>query len=48
MGVTATQRESPHLAKAGEKKIISLPIHGNQTVRPGLAARTAKDARLNW
>jgi predicted RNA binding protein YcfA (HicA-like mRNA interferase family) len=34
--------------KAGEGKIISLPIHDNQQVKPGLATRIAKDADLSW
>jgi predicted RNA binding protein YcfA (HicA-like mRNA interferase family) len=42
-------RGSHHIfVKAGEPKILSLPIHGNQAVKPGLAARIAKDANLSW
>ena len=42
-------RGSHHIyAKAGEKKILSVPVHDNQTVKPGLATRLAKDAGLSW
>ena len=35
-------------AKAGEKKILSVPVHGNKAVKPGLATRLAKDANISW
>ncbi len=35
-------------AKRGESKIISVPVHGNQTIKPGLALRIAKDAGISW
>ena len=42
-------RGSHHIyAKASEKKILSVPVHGNQAVKPGLATRLAKDADLSW
>ena len=31
-------------SKSGERKIISVPVHGNQDLKPGLANRIAKDA----
>jgi predicted RNA binding protein YcfA (HicA-like mRNA interferase family) len=34
--------------KAGQWKIIAVPVHGNETVKPGLATRIAKDADINW
>ncbi len=34
--------------KAGEFKIITVPVHGSQNLKPGLAGRIAKDARLSW
>jgi predicted RNA binding protein YcfA (HicA-like mRNA interferase family) len=34
--------------KPGEIKIITVPVHGNQCVKPGLANRISKDARLSW
>lgn len=34
--------------KAGERKIITVPVHGNQILKPGLANRIAKDANLEW
>jgi predicted RNA binding protein YcfA (HicA-like mRNA interferase family) len=34
--------------KPGERKIISVPVHGNQTIKPGLATRIARDANLSW
>ena len=35
-------------AKSGERKIIAVPVHGNQTIKPGLALRIAKDAEISW
>jgi predicted RNA binding protein YcfA (HicA-like mRNA interferase family) len=35
-------------SKAGEWKIIVVPVHGNQTIKPGLAHRIAKDAGISW
>ena len=34
--------------KAGEWKIIAVPVHGNQNIKPGLANRIAKDAGISW
>ncbi len=34
--------------KSGERKIIVVPVHGNQTIKPGLALRIAKDAGISW
>ena len=34
--------------KAGERKIITVPVHGNKDLRPGLASAIARDANLNW
>ncbi|HKW30747.1 MAG TPA: type II toxin-antitoxin system HicA family toxin [Verrucomicrobiae bacterium] len=34
--------------KAGEWKIITVPVHGNQNIKPGLANRIAKDAGISW
>ena len=34
--------------KAGEWKIISVPVHGNHNVKPGLANRIARDANISW
>jgi predicted RNA binding protein YcfA (HicA-like mRNA interferase family) len=31
-------------SKAGERKVISIPVHGGKTLKPGLAARIARDA----
>ena len=42
-------RGSHHVyAKAGEKKVLAVPVHGNREVKPGLATRLAKDASLSW
>jgi len=42
-------RGSHHIyAKTGEKKILSVPVHGHQTVKPGLATRLGKDANISW
>jgi predicted RNA binding protein YcfA (HicA-like mRNA interferase family) len=35
-------------AKSGERKVIAVPVHGNQTIKPGLALRIAKDAGITW
>jgi len=35
-------------AKPGERKIIAVPVHGSQTIKPGLALRIAKDAGISW
>ena len=34
--------------KPGEWKIISVPVHGNQNIKPGLANRVARDAGISW
>ena len=34
--------------KAGERKIITVPVHGNKDLKPGLASAIARDANLNW
>jgi predicted RNA binding protein YcfA (HicA-like mRNA interferase family) len=34
--------------KPGERKIISVPVHGNQNLKTGLASRIARDASLQW
>jgi predicted RNA binding protein YcfA (HicA-like mRNA interferase family) len=31
-------------SKPGERKIISIPVHGNRNLKPGLANRIARDA----
>jgi predicted RNA binding protein YcfA (HicA-like mRNA interferase family) len=33
-------------SKSGERKIISIPVHGNQDLKPGLANRIARDAGI--
>ena len=34
--------------KTGERKIITVPVHGNKNLKPGLAAAIARDASLSW
>jgi predicted RNA binding protein YcfA (HicA-like mRNA interferase family) len=34
--------------KPGERKIIVVPVHRNQTIKPGLALRISKDAGISW
>jgi predicted RNA binding protein YcfA (HicA-like mRNA interferase family) len=42
-------RGSHHIySKAGERKILVVPVHGNRQVKPGLALRLAKDAGLEF
>jgi predicted RNA binding protein YcfA (HicA-like mRNA interferase family) len=31
-------------SKPGERKVISVPVHGNQPLKPGLALRIARDS----
>jgi predicted RNA binding protein YcfA (HicA-like mRNA interferase family) len=33
-------------SKQGELKIISVPVHGNRDLKPGLANRIARDAGI--
>ena len=35
-------------SKPGQTKVLSVPLHGNQTLKPGLANRLAKDADITW
>jgi predicted RNA binding protein YcfA (HicA-like mRNA interferase family) len=35
-------------SKAGVPRIITVPIHGKQDLKPGLANRIARDADLRW
>ncbi|MBI4657595.1 MAG: type II toxin-antitoxin system HicA family toxin [Verrucomicrobia bacterium] len=34
--------------KPGERKIITVPMHGNKALKSGLAAAIARDANLSW
>ena len=34
--------------KPGERKTLSIPVHGNRNLKPGLAGRLARDANLRW
>lgn len=34
--------------KSGERKVLSIPVHGNRDLKPGLASRLARDANLKW
>jgi predicted RNA binding protein YcfA (HicA-like mRNA interferase family) len=33
-------------SKIGERKIISIPVHGSRNLKPGLANRLARDAGI--
>jgi predicted RNA binding protein YcfA (HicA-like mRNA interferase family) len=35
-------------SKSGERRIITVPVHGNTTLKPGLASRIARDAGIKW
>jgi predicted RNA binding protein YcfA (HicA-like mRNA interferase family) len=35
-------------SKLGERKVLSIPVHGNRDLKPGLATRLARDANLKW
>jgi predicted RNA binding protein YcfA (HicA-like mRNA interferase family) len=42
-------RGSHHIfGKAGEFKIITVPVHGNATLKPGLANRISRDSGIIW
>ena len=42
-------RGSHHIfAKPGEIKIITVPVHGNQSLKPGLANRISRDTNIRW
>ena len=34
--------------KQGYWKIITVPVHGNTVLKPGLASKIAKDAEIQW
>lgn len=34
--------------KAGERKVLSVPVQGNRNLKAGLANRLARDAGLQW
>jgi predicted RNA binding protein YcfA (HicA-like mRNA interferase family) len=34
-------------SKSGERKVISIPIHGSKSLKPGLAVRIARDAGVS-
>ncbi len=34
--------------KPGERKVLSIPVHANRNLKPGLASRLARDANLRW
>jgi len=35
-------------AKPGVAKVLSIPVHAGQNLKPGLASRLARDANLRW
>jgi predicted RNA binding protein YcfA (HicA-like mRNA interferase family) len=35
-------------SKSGERRIITVPVHGKRDLKPGLANRIARDADLSW
>jgi predicted RNA binding protein YcfA (HicA-like mRNA interferase family) len=41
-------RGSHHIySKPGERKVISIPVHGSKDLKPGLAVRIARDAGVS-
>jgi len=34
-------------SKPGERKVISIPVHGSKSLKPGLASRIARDAGVS-
>jgi predicted RNA binding protein YcfA (HicA-like mRNA interferase family) len=42
-------KRSHHIfSKPGETRIITVPVHGSHQIKPGLAARIARDAKIAW
>jgi len=42
-------RGSHHIfGKPHELKIMTVPVHGKQTLKPGLATRISKDIGIAW
>lgn len=42
-------RGSHHIyTKPGEVRTISVPVHGQQILKPGLALRIARDGKISW
>lgn len=42
-------RGSHHIfGKPGEIKIITVPVHGSQNLKPGLANQIARDTHITW
>lgn len=35
-------------SKSGERRIITVPVHGNRSLKPGLASRIGRDAGITW
>jgi predicted RNA binding protein YcfA (HicA-like mRNA interferase family) len=35
-------------SKEGERKVISIPVHGYKNLKPGLALRIARDAGVSF
>jgi predicted RNA binding protein YcfA (HicA-like mRNA interferase family) len=35
-------------SKSGERRIITVPVHGNRSLKPGLASRIGRDAGVSW
>jgi predicted RNA binding protein YcfA (HicA-like mRNA interferase family) len=35
-------------SKSGERRIITVPVQGNRSLKPGLASRIGRDAGLTW
>ncbi len=48
LGVAAGSRKSHIDTKMGERKILSVPVHGIRELKPGLTRRLARDAGLDW
>jgi predicted RNA binding protein YcfA (HicA-like mRNA interferase family) len=47
VGVPQRIKGSHHVRpKPGERKIVSIPVHGNRDLKPGLANRIARDAGI--
>lgn len=34
-------------SKPGERKVISIPVHGSRVLKPGLATRIARDSGVS-
>ena len=49
-GWTLKRSKGSHhiFGKAGERKIITVPVHGDKDLKPGLPPAIARDENVTW